>query len=857
MNTTQCQARMRYQRAILCAFLATLVIAPGLYPMSPALADPPPVPVREPSPQVQNGDFIAYAPQVNPHGRITMIYQAYPDNTPRTNAVGESLIEGPDGAIVTRASVPPIAPGESAQYITGPIHSPVPLQARGVFDKPVHGLTLEALSDRAIDAYLNPEWKVEDVSQSASVTWHRTYLPRVLKAHLDSTTVMSSTTVIGLQNRFDNHDAAMVVYFFDQAGTLVYRHSVILPPEGSHLADLDDIPELEPGYAGSAIVVSAGAPDAVVSARTYTWLDGVEAMSSAYPGRADASATLIAPALFTASAQQSSELCVQNGVALPQTVAVSYSDGLLTSAALDPYASHCFDQRVEGHTAGWTGGAVITGSGPLAGVVTVTGYTGDTPDGRWAYAVPAQSRIGQEIDFPRVYKKFTASSLPPITSDSQLHLYNFNATSATVTPCYYVPGQAKSCASAFSLPAGGQIALSSEDISQDASVYGSATISSSQPLAAVASITRASALTSILDRYWGYNAAYRNEYKTPSPSTETIDTQSGPLDRLFFMQHYYFDIGAVAMWNRGLTGSKPGAPALVVAVIDTGVNQNHAEIKDNMVPGYSFVPTDTSTIDHDPATHGTQVAGVIAARMNNVLGTGSLDGIVGIGGGNAAAGTPGLKIMPMRIAVSSNDKVSCDRLADAINYAREAGARVINISIGLKKPCGQRDGDPVYAALTATYDAGIVVIAGAGNDGTEAYIYPAAYGADDSGPQVPFLIVAVAGVTQANKKHPDSSYGSWVDVCAPFGPVVSLGQGQSYAAASGTSFSTALVSGLIGVLMANYGWSRDKAITVVLDTSTNVDALNPTYAGKLGAGCINASRASAVNRDVFLSIVRR
>src|SRR5689334_6625084 len=72
----------------------------------------------------------------------------------------------------------------------------------------------------------------------------------------------------------------------------------------------------------------------------------------------------------------------------------------------------------------------------------------------------------------------------------------------------------------------------------------------------------------------------------------------------------------------------------------------------------------------------------------------------------------------------------------------------------------------------------------------------------------PALVVAVAGVTLANKKHPRSNYGNWVDLCAPYGPYVSTWGSQSFATVIGTSYSTVLVSGLLGVLMANYGWPR-------------------------------------------------
>ena len=103
------------------------------------------------------------------------------DNTPETKAVGVSLIEGPAANVIRTTSFS-IAPGESAEDSNGPFTSLELLQVRGVFDKSVYGLNLESLSALAIDAYLNPEWQVEDIQQSDPHTWYRTYLPRVLKA---------------------------------------------------------------------------------------------------------------------------------------------------------------------------------------------------------------------------------------------------------------------------------------------------------------------------------------------------------------------------------------------------------------------------------------------------------------------------------------------------------------------------------------------------------------------------------------------------------------------------------------------------------------------------------------------------
>jgi hypothetical protein len=117
-----------------------------------------------------------------------------------------------------------------------------------------------------------------------------------------------------------------------------------------------------------------------------------------------------------------------------------------------------------------------------------------------------------------------------------------------------------------------------------------------------------------------------------------------------------------------------------------------------------------------------------------------------------------------------------------------------------------------------------------------------------------------ASDTQAlpsGRKADASNWGTWVDVGAPFRQIRSITKDGGYDSASGTSFSAPFVRGLVGVLMSNYGWSRDKALLVILASADNVDALNPTYQGLLGAGRINADRASAMVRNVYLPLVMR
>lgn len=322
--------------------------------------------------------------------------------------------------------------------------------------------------------------------------------------------------------------------------------------------------------------------------------------------------------------------------------------------------------------------------------------------------------------------------------------------------------------------------------------------------------------------------------------TLAIDERVGPLDNEFIAQEYYNDIGIVAMWSRGLTGSNPDSP-VTVAVIDTGVDLDHPDIDANVVPGFDFVEDDDLAQDVSSNSHGSSVAGIISAEINNDLdGVGRARGVAGIGGGDAQDKMPGLQLMPLRIVADKSGALSCATIAEAIDYARIHGAQVINISIGGAEPCTLEQ-----AAIERAYTDGIAVVAAAGNGNSAAPFYPAAYGAGTANA----MVIAVAGVNTDGVKAARSNYGSWVDIAAPFQDIRTLSADGGYLTRNGTSFSAPFVSGLLGVLMSNYGWSRDEAVAAILTTADNLDSVNPDYAGLLGAGRINADRASALFAD--------
>ena len=301
-----------------------------------------------------------------------------------------------------------------------------------------------------------------------------------------------------------------------------------------------------------------------------------------------------------------------------------------------------------------------------------------------------------------------------------------------------------------------------------------------------------------------------------------IDPAIGPLDEQFQngFQEYYRDIGVLNMWARGITGIQATHP-ITVAVIDTGVDLNHPDINDNLVTGYDFVDQD-----------------------NNDLIGGVAEGVAGIGGGDAQASTLGLRIMPLRVSPD----LTCSQSAEAIDYARTHGATVVNMSYGGENFCQLE-----LMAIQRAYDAGITLVAGAGNNDVSTPFYPAAYGAGSNNS----LVIAVAGVYESGLKGALSNYGDWVDVSAPYRLIRSITKDGGYDSASGTSFSAPFVSGLIGLMMSNLDYSREEAISLILATADDMDGVNPVqYQGLLGAGRINADRATSLINKNYLPVIQ-
>jgi len=212
---------------------------------------------------------------------------------------------------------------------------------------------------------------------------------------------------------------------------------------------------------------------------------------------------------------------------------------------------------------------------------------------------------------------------------------------------------------------------------------------------------------------------------------------------------------------------------VVVAVVDSGIDPDHPELRGRLVPGYNFWEDNADTSDR--CGHGTHVAGIVAATGHNG------EGMAGI--------APGAKLMPVKV-MADECFGTYSRMIAGILYAVDAGARVIVITSGayIESPM-------LHDAVRYAQDQGVLVVAAAGNDATDRPFYPAAY--DE--------VIAVAGANQVDASYYRTNYGPHIDLAAPAVEILSAfwANGQStYAIRSGTSMAAPHVAGTAALALA-------------------------------------------------------
>lgn len=260
------------------------------------------------------------------------------------------------------------------------------------------------------------------------------------------------------------------------------------------------------------------------------------------------------------------------------------------------------------------------------------------------------------------------------------------------------------------------------------------------------------------------------------------------------------------------------ADLINVGIIDTGISNNHPDLLANVKGGINTIQPRKSW--NDDNGHGSHVAGIVGALNNSV-------GVVGAG--------PAINLYAIKVLNSSGSGFVSD-IIEGLQWAINNNMQVVNLSLG-----ASTGNQSFHDAIIATKNAGIVVVAAAGNSGGSV-IYPAAY------PEA----IAVSAIDISNTIASWSSRGPEVDLAAPGVSIYSSYKGTAYATLSGTSMASPHVAGAAALVLSmpvgssdtnnNGNWDPDEVQTKL--QATAVDLGDVGFDNLYGAGLVNAFAAT-------------
>lgn len=247
---------------------------------------------------------------------------------------------------------------------------------------------------------------------------------------------------------------------------------------------------------------------------------------------------------------------------------------------------------------------------------------------------------------------------------------------------------------------------------------------------------------------------------------------------------------------------------VVVAVIDTGCDFDHPDLKNNIVQGKNFVEQGKDPMDRNG--HGTHVCGTIAAEDNTL-------GMVGV--------APKTKIMPIK-ALNDDGSGNLNNVVNAVIWAADRGADFITMSLGSPAPS-----TPLEKAIEYAASKGSVIFCAAGNSGPNADImYPAKYG----------YTISIGAIDENLERTNFTCSGDTLDFLAPGHNILSCVPGNRYAIMSGTSMSNPFAVGCASLLLSYARQIKYSTIDSMLKTSDDYinvfkkktkSLKNPNFAG--------------------------
>ena len=306
-----------------------------------------------------------------------------------------------------------------------------------------------------------------------------------------------------------------------------------------------------------------------------------------------------------------------------------------------------------------------------------------------------------------------------------------------------------------------------------------------------------------------------------------------PSDPSFSLQWHLDKIMAPDAWD-----TAQGDSSFVVAIVDSGVDYMHDDLKANLAYNYddpingldddedgyvdNYYGWDFGSNDHDPMVdgtnflaHGSSICGVAAASTNNDIG--------------AASPAFNCRYLPVKITNSSGYLIDTNA---GILYGAQMGAQVINCSFGSIE-FSQAEAD-VIQYVTDSMD--VLVVASAGNEGLNTDVFPAALSD----------VVGVCALDENDQKIPISNYSGNFDIAAPGASIYSPYVQNQYGSNSGTSVAAAIVSGSAILLRSHFPMENAAQIKARLLNSTDeIYSVNQDYQNLLGTGRLNLASALA------------
>lgn len=262
----------------------------------------------------------------------------------------------------------------------------------------------------------------------------------------------------------------------------------------------------------------------------------------------------------------------------------------------------------------------------------------------------------------------------------------------------------------------------------------------------------------------------------------------------------------ITAFNLPETWQKTQGEGIKIAVLDTGVDLDHEDLKENLLPGKNFI--NPKKPPQDDSGHGSHVTGIICA-CNNEL------GVVGV--------APKSKVIPVKV-LDAKGSGSLKVVADGIRWAADQGVDFITMSLGSPSPV-----PVVYEAIKYANKKGCVIFCAAGNAGkTRQIFYPAAYSE----------VIGIGAIDENFNRANFSCTGPDLDFLAPGVKILSTVPKNWYAILSGTSMANPFAVGVASLLLS---YKRKEKLNINLETNNDyiqafkgytIPTNNPDFAGQ-------------------------